>query len=94
LNKNNFETIERHIFLIILDKHWKKHLNTIECLRSMINFRTYAEKNPYDEYRKEIYKIFIKMVYNIKLEIVEAVFNFSKYSDIPYINYNYSEKSY
>jgi len=94
VNKNNFKTIERHIFLIILDKHWKKHLKTIECLRSMINFRTYAEKNPYDEYRKEIYKIFIKMVYNIKFEIVEAVFNFSKYSDIQYRNYNYSEKSY
>lgn len=66
--------IEKHIILLIFDFFWQEHLNITESLRQSIHLRSYAQKNPKQEYRQESFLIFKNMLHNIKEDIVKNIF--------------------
>ena len=63
--------LERHFMLQNLDKHWKEHLNQMDQLRKGIHLRSYAQKNPEQEYKSESFNLFQSMLGAIKSETVQ-----------------------
>ncbi|WP_343154913.1 preprotein translocase subunit SecA [Buchnera aphidicola (Pseudoregma panicola)] len=81
-NIKEFNKFEKTVVLKVLDKFWREHLYDLEHLRSSIHLRGYAEKDPKQEYKKESFLMFIKMISAIKNEIISIMSFFSskKYS--------------
>jgi preprotein translocase subunit SecA len=61
---------ERHIMLQVLDQHWKDHLAAMDHLRHGIHLRGYAGKNPKQEYKRESYSMFEKMLDGFNREVI------------------------
>jgi len=61
--------IEKQIMLQILDTLWKEHLSTMDHLRQGIHLRAYAQKNPKQEYKRESFELFQRLLENLKFEV-------------------------
>jgi preprotein translocase subunit SecA len=62
--------IEKELMLSVLDRHWKEHLMAMDHLRQGIGLRSYAAKNPKQEYKREAFAMFSEMLNNIKKDVV------------------------
>jgi len=69
----NLRKIERYYYLQTLDNKWKDHLLTMDLLRESIGLRGYGQKDPKIEYKKEGYALFVKMLYEIKVDFVKKL---------------------
>ncbi len=65
--------LERVILLQTVDTHWKDHLLSMDHLKQGIGLRGYGQKKPLDEYKKEGYKLFIRMVDTVKQQTVSTL---------------------
>ena len=65
-NKQNIE-IEKRIFIQTLDTNWRSHLQYLEQLRQVIGLRSYGQKDPLVEYRKEAFSLFENLLEKIKI---------------------------
>ena len=63
------------IFLQILDFLWRSHLQYLEQLRQVIGLRSYGQKDPLSEFRKEAFELFENLLIKIKTETVKFLFN-------------------
>jgi preprotein translocase subunit SecA len=66
---------EKQIMLQILDNLWKEHLATMDNLRQGIHLRSYASKNPKQEYKRESFELFQSMLFNLKHEVIRFLSN-------------------
>lgn len=65
--------IERQIFLMTLDSEWKDHLLSLDKLRSGINLRAYAQKDPLIEYKKDAFGLFEDMMLRIEEQVISRL---------------------
>src|SRR5205814_832215 len=66
--------LERSLLLARLDDTWKKHLLTMDHLRSGIGLVGYAQVDPKTEYKREGMKAFDEMWKGVEDKITDAVF--------------------
>ena len=66
--------IERILYLQILDKAWREHLYAMDTLKTGIGLRSYNQKDPLVEYKKESYNMFLELISNIKHEVIKVLF--------------------
>ncbi|MCG8324427.1 MAG: SEC-C domain-containing protein, partial [Thiotrichales bacterium] len=66
--------LEKQIMLDVLDRFWKEHLVSMDMLRQGIHLRSYAAKNPKQEYKREAFQLFIEMLDGIKQEVIGIMF--------------------
>ena len=64
-------SLERHFMLQSLDRHWREHLTQMDQLRKGIHLRSYAQKNPEQEYKRESFELFQAMMGAIKSDLVQ-----------------------
>jgi preprotein translocase subunit SecA len=64
---------EKAIMLQTLDSQWKDHLAQMDYLRTGINLRGYAQKDPKQEYKRESFSLFKAMLENIKHEVIKLI---------------------
>jgi len=60
-------------YLATIDQHWKDHLTAMEHLRQGIGLRGYGQKDPKQEYKKEGYDGFIRMLSAINHQFVSQM---------------------
>ena len=60
--------------LDVLDRHWKEHLVNMDHLRQGIHLRSFAAKNPKQEYKREAFDLFLQMLENIKHDVVVFIY--------------------
>ena len=65
--------LEKNILLQTLDHHWKEHLAAMDHLRKGIHLRSYAQKNPTQEYKKESFEMFENMLDVIGYEAISLL---------------------
>jgi preprotein translocase subunit SecA len=65
--------LERIILLQNVDTHWKDHLLSMDHLKQGIGLRGYGQKNPLDEYKREGYDLFLRMVDTVKQTTVTTL---------------------
>ncbi len=66
--------LERRIILDIVDTQWKDHLLTLDHLKEGINLRSYGQKDPLVEFKKEAFTLFEEMMGRIDTETVRYLF--------------------
>ncbi len=66
--------LERHIILEALDRLWQDHLYSMDGLRTGITLRSYAQKDPLIEYKKEAYETFTAMMGELNQQIPTNIF--------------------
>jgi len=65
--------IEKEITLRTLDQHWREHLAAMDYMRQGIYLRSYAQKNPKQEYKREAFELFSGMLDRIKFDTITTV---------------------
>lgn len=68
----SMRAFEKQVFLHILDTLWKEHLASMDHLRQGIHLRSYAQKNPKQEYKREAFEMFQDMLGKLKHEVVKV----------------------
>ena len=65
--------IERYLLLHAIDTRWKDHLHAIDSLKAGIGLRGYAQKDPKNEYKREGFELFTKLMEAIEDEVASLV---------------------
>ena len=65
--------IEKEVMLRTLDQHWREHLAAMDYMRQGIYLRSYAQKNPKQEYKREAFELFSAMLDRIKFDTITTV---------------------
>lgn len=63
---------ERSVMLQSLDSHWREHLSALDHLRQGIHLRSYAQKNPKQEYKREAFELFEGLLHTVKTEVTKV----------------------
>ena len=72
--KENNE-VEKRIFLQMLDFLWRSHLQYLEQLRQVIGLRSYGQKDPLAEFRREAFELFENLLFKVKTETIKFLMN-------------------
>ena len=67
--------IEKKIFLQIIDFSWRSHLQYLEELRQVVGLRSYGQKDPLSEFKKESFGLFEALLEKIKIDVVKFLLN-------------------
>jgi len=73
VKENN--NIEKRIFLQIIDFSWRSHLQYLEQLRQVIGLRSYGQKDPLSEFKKEAFGLFEGLLEKIKIDVIKFLLN-------------------
>jgi len=65
--------VEKQVMLRQLDFHWKEHLAAMDHLRQGVGLRSYAQKNPKQEYKREGFEMFGEMIEQVKHDSVSIL---------------------
>ena len=65
--------VEKQVMLRQLDHHWKDHLAAMDNLRQGIGLRSYAQKNPKQEYKREAFDMFGVMLEQVKHDTISIL---------------------
>ncbi len=65
--------VEKQVMLRQLDMHWKEHLAGMDHLRQGIGLRSYAQKNPKQEYKREAFEMFGVMLEQVKHDTISIL---------------------
>ena len=75
LNINQAKEIEKRIFLQSIDLSWKSHIQYLEQLRQVIGLRSYGQRDPLVEYKKEAFELFENLLYKLKIDFLTILLN-------------------
>lgn len=73
LTSKLMRSIEKNIMLQTLDMLWKEHLAAMDYLRQGIHLRGYAQKDPKQEYKRESFCMFFKMLNTLKYDVINIL---------------------
>ncbi len=69
------EEIEKRILLQTIDLNWKSHIQYLEQLRQVIGLRSYGQRDPLIEYKKEAFDLFSNLLEKLKLDYITILMN-------------------
>ena len=69
----NMRNIEKQLLLQAIDTKWQEHLMTLEHLRSVVGFRSYAQRDPLNEYKNESFQLFESMLDSLRQEVTQKL---------------------
>ena len=75
MGENQAKEIEKRIFLQTIDMNWKSHIQYLEQLRQVIGLRSYGQRDPLIEYKKEAFDLFENLLNKLKLDFVTILIN-------------------
>ncbi|HOB16411.1 MAG TPA: preprotein translocase subunit SecA [Defluviitoga sp.] len=74
----DFNKVAKFVMLRIIDDKWRHHLDSIEALKESVSLRSYGQKDPVMEFKRESYILFDKMVDNIYDDIVSYLMRIAR----------------
>ena len=75
LGEDHAKEIEKRIFLQAIDLNWKSHIQYLEQLRQVVGLRSYGQRDPLVEYKKEAFDLFSNLLDKLKLDFVTILMN-------------------
>ena len=70
LGEEQSKDLEKRIFLQLIDQNWKTHLQYLEQLRQVIGLRSYGQRDPLIEYKKEAFNLFEDLLNKLKTQFI------------------------
>ena len=75
LGEDDAEQVEKRIFLQLIDQNWKSHIQYLEQLRGVIGLRSYGQRDPLIEYKKEAFSLFENLLNKLKTDFITILLN-------------------
>ena len=75
LGKNQAQELEKRILLQLIDQNWKSHIQYLEQLRGVIGLRSYGNRDPLIEYKKEAFTLFENLLFKLKSDLITILLN-------------------
>ncbi len=75
LGEEQAKEIEKRIFLQVIDQNWKMHIQYLEQLRQVIGLRSYGQRDPLIEYKKEAFNLFEELLNKLKEQFIGLLLN-------------------
>jgi preprotein translocase subunit SecA len=66
--------IERGLTIRAIDTLWVDHLSAVDYLRTGIGLRSYGQRDPLVEYKRETYRMFQELLHYINKEVVYSIY--------------------
>ena len=73
--ENQANELEKRIFLQLIDQNWKLHIQYLEQLRQVIGLRSYGQRDPLVEYKKEAFSLFENLLNKLKTDLITILLN-------------------
>ncbi|MFM7335207.1 MAG: preprotein translocase subunit SecA [Tabrizicola sp.] len=70
---STMQTIEKQVLLQAIDGKWREHLLRLEHLRSVVNFRGYAQRDPLNEYKTEAFQLFEGLLNSLREQTTQQL---------------------
>ncbi len=67
--------IEKRILLQSIDMNWKSHIQYLEQLRQVVGLRSYGQRDPLIEYKKEAFDLFSNLLIKLKQDYITVLMN-------------------
>ncbi len=67
--------LEKRILLQLIDQNWKSHIQYLEQLRGVIGLRSYGNRDPLIEYKKEAFSLFENLLKKLKNDLITILLN-------------------
>ena len=75
LGEDQSKEIEKRILLQSIDINWKSHIQYLEQLRQVVGLRSYGQRDPLVEYKKEAFDLFSALLEKLKFDYVNILMN-------------------
>ena len=66
--------MERGVFLQCIDREWQDYLRAMDDLRHSVNLRSYGQRDPLVEYKREAFNMFENLMLTIKTSVANTEF--------------------
>ncbi len=73
VGKEAFAGFERNVMLYSMDSHWREHLSALDYLRKGIHLRSYGQKDPKQEYKREAFELFAMLLNMIRQDVIQTI---------------------
>ena len=73
VGSEQFMHFARMVLMQVLDSHWRDHLSALDYLRQGIHLRGYAQKQPKQEYKREAFELFGRMLDGVRDEVTRVL---------------------
>jgi preprotein translocase subunit SecA len=74
-NSDRIREAEKWLMLETIDQSWKQHMLNLDHLKEGISLRSWGQKNPLIEYKREAFDMFTEMMQQIRADIVFNIFH-------------------
>ena len=74
--------IEVILMMRVLDNYWKEHLANMDHLRQGIGLRSFAQKNPKQEYKREAFAMFQLMLNTVRHNLASSLMRLNKQPEL------------
>ena len=75
LGESQAQELEKRILLQLIDQNWKSHIQYLEQLRGVIGLRSYGNRDPLIEYKKEAFSLFENLLFKLKSDLITILLN-------------------
>ncbi len=75
LGEKQSKDVEKRILLQSIDLNWKSHIQYLEQLRQVIGLRSYGQRDPLVEYKKEAFELFSNLLDKLKFDYLTILMN-------------------
>ena len=65
--------LEKQLLLQVIDTKWREHIVTLDHLRSAVNFRGLAQRDPLNEYKSEAFVLFEHMLGALREDVTRMI---------------------
>ncbi|MBS1997263.1 MAG: hypothetical protein JSS86_13175, partial [Cyanobacteria bacterium SZAS LIN-2] len=74
IGTEDMREFERQVLLHNIDTKWIDYLHNIDLLRDGIQLRSYAQKDPLQEYKREAFNMFNQLLRAVQAESIQHIF--------------------
>ncbi len=67
------ERVASYVMLSVIDRKWKDHLYDLDHLKASISYRSWGQKDPLVEYKKEAYDMFVDFMHDLRKTLASLV---------------------
>jgi preprotein translocase subunit SecA len=92
LKEDQSKELEKRIFLQTVDINWKSHIQYLEQLRQVIGLRSYGQRDPLVEYKKEAFDLFENLLNKLKIDLITILINLKVVQETPRISEDLKKK--
>ncbi len=76
LTSERLRQIEKQVLLSVVDQHWREHLQNIDHLKSVVHLRSYAQRDPLNEFKTEAFSLFENLLSELRETVTRITMSY------------------